>query len=80
MATGSKKQNRNKKQQRKPHRHLPKVGSPAENAYVQRESRRDLIDFGTRGGGRGPTSKVLIVVILVALALGILGLVLLNIL
>ena len=46
MASGSKKKNRNKKQQRKPQHHLPKVGTPADNAYLMKESRRDLVDFG----------------------------------
>ena len=78
MATGSKKKNRNKKQQRKPQHHLPKVGTPADNSYIQRESRRDLVDFGVGSRRRGPASKLIIVVILVALALGVLGLVLIN--
>ena len=43
MASGSKKKNRNKKQQRKPHNHLPKVGTPADNKIAC-----DQMDRGQR--------------------------------
>ena len=34
------------KKPRKPQKHLPKVGSPADNAYRLKRSREDLLDFG----------------------------------
>lgn len=33
------------------HTHLPKVGTPADDAYIQRRRRADLVDFGL-GSGR----------------------------
>jgi hypothetical protein len=78
MASGSKKKNRNKKQQRKPQHHLPKVGTPADNAYIQRESRRDLVDFGVTQRKRGPANTVIVLVVLAVLALGVLALLLLT--
>jgi ferric-dicitrate binding protein FerR (iron transport regulator) len=32
------------------HTHLPKVGSPEDDAYIQRKRREDLIDFGLTSG------------------------------
>jgi hypothetical protein len=78
MASGSKKKNRNKKQQRKPQHHLPKVGTPADNAYLLKESRRDLVDFGVTDRKRGPANIVIIVAVLAVLALGVAGLLLLT--
>jgi hypothetical protein len=31
---------------RKPQHHLPKVGTPADDAYRMQHSREDLLDFG----------------------------------
>jgi hypothetical protein len=78
MASGSKKKNRNKKQQRKPHNHLPKVGTPADNAYLQRESRRDLVDFGVTPRKRGPANMIIVIAVLAVLALGVVGLLILT--
>ena len=78
MASGSKKKNRNKKQQRKPHQHLPKVGTPADNARVLHESREDLLDFGLMPRKRGAVNIVLIVVVLLVLALGVVALLVLT--
>ena len=77
MASGSKK-NRNKKQQRKPQHHLPKVGTPADNEYLLRESRRDLVDFGVTDRKRGPANTVIVLVVLAVLALGVIGLLFLT--
>lgn len=74
MSSGSKKTTRNKKQQRKPHQHLPKVGTPADNSYLQHESREDLFDFGLARPKSGAMNIVLIVVVLAILALGVLAL------
>jgi len=78
MASGSKKKNRNKKQQRKPQHHLPKVGTPADNEYLLRESRRDLVDFGVTDRKRGPANTVIVLVVLAVLALGVIGLLFLT--
>jgi len=34
------------RQQTHQHDHLPKVGTPADDAYLQRRRREDLVDFG----------------------------------
>lgn len=62
---------------RKAHKPLPKVGTPADDAYRLEHSRRDLVDFGRGGGGvrRGPW-LVLGLIVAVLLAIGVLGLVL----
>jgi len=78
MASGSKKKNRNKKQQRKPHKPLPKVGTPADNAYRMHESREELLDFGLAKPKGGAMNIVIIVAVLLFLALGLLGLLLLT--
>ena len=33
-----------------PHEHLPKVGSPDDDAYLRRRRREDLVDFGLTSG------------------------------
>jgi hypothetical protein len=38
---------------RKPTRPLPKVGTPADDAYRLERSREDLVDFGLVRGKRG---------------------------
>lgn len=78
MASGSKKKNRNKKKARKPQHHLPKVGTPADNAYLMHESREDLVDFGLTSRKRGPVNMIIIVAVLLFLALGVIGLLVLT--
>ncbi|MEI7593963.1 MAG: hypothetical protein WCK41_12210 [Actinomycetes bacterium] len=78
MSSGSKKTTRNKKQQRKPHQHLPKVGTPADNAYLVKESRKDLIDFGVNHRRSSRTGIIVLVVVLLFLALGVVGLLFLS--
>lgn len=61
------------KKPRKPQKHLPKVGTPADNAYRLRRSREDLLDFGLikvpRGAARSIIAGIAIVVaLLVVLA------------
>jgi hypothetical protein len=73
MASGSKKTNRNKKRSRKPHTHLPKVGTPADHEYVVEHSREDLVDFGLMPRKRGAVNGVLIVAILLLLGLAMLA-------
>ncbi|HVN51089.1 MAG TPA: hypothetical protein VMT43_06625 [Acidimicrobiales bacterium] len=78
MASGSKKTNRNKKKARKPPQHLPKVGTPADEAYLLRRSREDVVDFGVTPAKRGPINAVLVVGILALLILALLGLLFLT--
>lgn len=56
---------------RKPATHLPKVGTPANNAYRLKRSREDLLDFGLMHPGRSTLSWILgiVAVIFVALTL-----------
>ena len=35
-----------------PHDHLPKVGTPSDEAYIQKRRRADLVDFGLGGRHR----------------------------
>jgi hypothetical protein len=63
---------------RKPQHHLPKVGSPADDAYRLRRSREDVVDFGlTRARGRGMNVMLVVIAILV-LALGVISLIVLT--
>lgn len=60
---------------RKDRRPLPKVGTPADDAYRLEHSRRDVVDFGL-GGAKGGGRAVLIgIAVVVLVALGVVGLV-----
>jgi hypothetical protein len=61
---------------RKPRKPLPKVGTPADDAYRLKHSRRDVVDFGVGGGRRGPLAWIIAVIVIGCLLLGVLGLVL----
>ena len=64
---------------RKPQQHLPKVGSPADNAYRQQRSREDVVDFGLgRRRGGSPVSWIIAAVVVVGLLAGVIGLILLR--
>jgi hypothetical protein len=67
----------NRKKTRKPRKaqhHLPKVGTPADDAYRLRRSREDVVDFGlTRSRGRG-VNVVLAAAAILVLALGVVAL------
>jgi len=78
MASRSNKANRNKKKARKPPQHLPKVGTPADEAYIQRRSREDVVDFGLMPRKRGPINAVLVIGIVTLLLLALLGLLFLT--
>jgi len=61
------------KKPRKPQKHLPKVGTPADNAYRLKRSREDLLDFGLVKIPKGSVRTILgvlaiVVVFLVVLA------------
>lgn len=60
------------KKPRKPQHHLPKVGTPADNAYRLKRSREDLLDFGlikvSRTTGRIVGVVAIVVIFLVVLA------------
>jgi hypothetical protein len=64
------------KSPRKPRRPLPKVGSPADNAYRQKRSRQDVVDFGlNRRRGTSAMTWIVAVVVIAAMVLGVIGLV-----
>jgi hypothetical protein len=64
---------------RKPQHHLPKVGSPADNAYRQKRSRQDVVDFGvSRGRGGSKWALIIGIVVIVALVIGVVGLIILT--
>lgn len=44
---------------RKPQRHLPKVGTPANDAYRLKHSREDVLDFGLWHPANRRTTRVL---------------------
>lgn len=44
---------------RKPQRHLPKVGTPANNAYRLKHSREDVLDFGLMHPANRTTTRIL---------------------
>jgi hypothetical protein len=65
------------KKPRKPQHHLPKVGTPADNAYRQKRGRQDVVDFGLgRRRSGSPITAIIAVVVVAALVLGVIGLVL----
>ena len=60
---------------RKPQHHLPKVGTPADDAYRLRHSRDDVVDFGlTRSRGKS-FNLVLAAIAILVLALGVVALI-----
>jgi hypothetical protein len=61
------------KASRKSHDHLPKVGTPADNAYRLRRSREDLVAFGEFRNSRGPTPVIIAVLVGLLFVLGILA-------
>ena len=66
------------KKPRKPQHHLPKVGTPADDAYRQRRSREDVVDFGLGNHRGGPLTWVIATVVVVALVAGVIGLIVLT--
>lgn len=60
---------------RKDRRPLPKVGTPADDAYRLTHSRRDVVDFGLGGGPTRAVGWILGALVVVLLVLGIIGLV-----
>ena len=43
-------QKQHQREHEHPQTHLPKVGTPADDAYIQRRRREDLVDFGLTSG------------------------------
>lgn len=62
------------KKPRKPTHHLPKVGSPADDAYRLEHSRHDIVDFGL-GPKRGFLSWIILGAIAVLMLLGVVALI-----
>jgi hypothetical protein len=69
----SKKANRTKPKQRKATTPLPKVGTPASNAYARQHAREDVVDFGLTPRKRGATNIVLAVLIIAVMLLALFG-------
>jgi hypothetical protein len=64
---------------RTPQHHLPKVGTPADNAYRQKRGRQDVVDFGAnRGRGGSRWAMIIGVLIVAALVIGVVGLIILT--
>jgi hypothetical protein len=63
---------------RKPQQHLPKVGTPADDAYRMRRSRQDVVDFGLGGGRRSPLMYVIVVIVVLLVIAGVVGLIALT--
>ncbi len=63
---------------RKPQHHLPKVGTPADDAYRLQHSREDLLDFGLTRPKSRAVNWVIGLVALVVLALGAVALIALT--
>lgn len=61
---------------RKPQHHLPKVGTPADNAYRQKRSRQDVVDFGVgrRRGGLSWLVAAILVVVIIGAVIGLIAL------
>jgi hypothetical protein len=47
------------KKPRKPQHHLPKVGTPQNDAYRLKRSREDILDFGLMHPGNGRLTKII---------------------
>jgi hypothetical protein len=60
------------------HEHLPRTGTEADDAYLLRRSREDLVDFGLTQRKRGWVNAVIVVTVLVVLGFAIWGLLLLT--
>lgn len=71
--------NRKKTQKkRKPSRPLPKVGTPADDAYRLRHSRHDVVDFGLAEPKKGPLNVVIAAVVIALVVAGMVGWILLT--
>ena len=57
---------RTSRQHQHPNQHLPKVGTPSDNAYIEKRRRADLVDFGL-GGRHRVAPYVIIGIALLAL-------------
>ncbi len=66
------------KRPRKPQHHLPKVGTPADDAHRLEQSRKDLLDFGLAKPKHGVTNWVIAIVAVVVLVLGTIALIALT--
>jgi hypothetical protein len=60
------------------HEHLPKVGTPADDAYRLKRSREDLVNFGMSPARKGAVNWVIVVAIIVLLIGGAIGLIILS--
>ncbi|MCC5953987.1 MAG: hypothetical protein JJU45_17975 [Acidimicrobiia bacterium] len=61
------------KAKEKPHEHLPHSGTPANDEYLLKRSRQDLVGFGEFRRSRGPWPTILAVAAAAMLAIGVLA-------
>ena len=71
-------EHRRERERSQDHQHLPKVGTPENDAYRLERSREDLVDFGEFRRSKGPWPTILALLVGVLFAAGILGFVLLR--
>ena len=64
---------RHERERGESHEHLPKVGTPEDDAYRLRRSREDLVDFGEFRRSKGPWPALLALGVGLLFALGILA-------
>lgn len=60
------------------HAHLPKVGTPENDAYRLERSREDVLDFGEFRRSKGPWPTILAVVLSLLVAAALFGFVMLT--
>jgi len=53
--------------------HLPKVGTPENDAYRLKRSREDVVDFGLFRGSKGPWPTILVILVAVIVAISFIG-------
>jgi hypothetical protein len=53
--------------------HLPKVGTPANDAYRLKRSREDVVDFGRFRTSKGPWPTILAILVSVLVGLAFIG-------
>lgn len=71
-------EHRRQRDREQEHHHLPKVGTPENDAYRLERSREDLVDFGEFRRSKGPWPTILAVLVAVLVAAAIFGFVMLT--
>ena len=66
------------KKPRKPQHHLPKVGTPQNDAYRLKRSREDVLDFGLMHPGNNKLKKIIGVLAVIFIAAMLVSLIFLT--